>query len=89
LVQRLEQQRAALEAERDAGASQAVIAERQRMSRQLRDVVIYSVDSLIGDVAVAEADSGEEGLAAVVRIELGRSKSTRRHASTPGSTRPE
>lgn len=69
LVQRLEQQRAALEAERDAGASQAVIAERQRMSRQLRDVVIHSVDSLIGDVAVAEADSGEGGLAAVVRIE--------------------
>ncbi|HEY2599057.1 MAG TPA: histidine kinase [Candidatus Dormibacteraeota bacterium] len=70
LVQRLEQQRAALEAERDAGASQAVIAERQRISRQLRDVVIHSVDSLIGDVAVAEADSGEEGLAAVIRIEL-------------------
>lgn len=69
LVQRLEQQRAALEAERDAGAGQAVIAERQRMSRQLRDVVIHSVDSLLGDVAVAEADSGEEGLAAVVRIE--------------------
>src|ERR1700704_5995813 len=36
LVQRLEQQRAALVAERDAGTSRAVIAERQLMSRQLR-----------------------------------------------------
>jgi signal transduction histidine kinase len=69
LVQRLEQQRAALVAERDAGTSRAVIAERQLMSRQLRDVVIHGVDALIGDVAVAEADSGEDGLAAVVRIE--------------------
>jgi len=69
LVERLEQQRTALVAERDAGARQAVMAERQRMSRQLHGVVIHSVDSLIADVTVAEADPSEMGLAAVVRIE--------------------
>jgi signal transduction histidine kinase len=69
LVARLEKHRTALVAERDAGARQAVTAERQRMSRQLRDVVLHSVDSLIADVAIAEADSGRKGLAAVVRIE--------------------
>jgi signal transduction histidine kinase len=69
LVERLEQQRTALVAERDAGARQAVTAERQRMSQQLRGVVIHSVDSLIADVAIAEGDRGEIGLAAVVRIE--------------------
>ena len=69
LIAGLEQQRTALLAERDAGARQAVTAERQRMSRQLRGVVIHSVDSLIADVAIAEADPGQKGLAAVVRIE--------------------
>ncbi len=69
LVARLEQQKSALVAERDAGARQAVTAERQRISRQLRGVVIQSVDSLIADVAAAESDPGEVGLAAVMRIE--------------------
>jgi signal transduction histidine kinase len=69
LVERLEQQRTALVAAHDAGAKRALTVERQRMSRQLRDVVIHSVDSLIVDVAIAEANPGEIGLAAVVRIE--------------------
>jgi signal transduction histidine kinase len=69
LVDRLERQRTTLMAERDAGARQAVSAERQRVSHQLRGVVIYSVDALIADVRIAEADRGELGLAAVVRIE--------------------
>jgi signal transduction histidine kinase len=69
LVGRLVQQRTALLAECEARARQAVTAERQRISRQLRGVVIHSVDSLVADVAVAEADQGEVGLAAVVRIE--------------------
>ena len=70
LVGRLEQQRTALLAEREARATQAVTAERQRISRELRSVVIRSVDSLIADVAEADADRGEIGLAAVVRIEV-------------------
>ncbi|HXI95884.1 MAG TPA: histidine kinase, partial [Candidatus Acidoferrum sp.] len=69
LVQRLERQRGALVAERDQRARLAVTAERQRISLQLRDVVIHSVDSLMADVAMAEVDAGERGLAAVVRIE--------------------
>ncbi|GAC1474140.1 MAG: hypothetical protein PVSMB3_10660 [Candidatus Dormibacteraceae bacterium] len=69
LVVRLEQQRTALLAEREPRATQAVMAERQQIGRQLRSVVIHSVDSLIADVAVADADRGEVGLAAVVRIE--------------------
>jgi signal transduction histidine kinase len=36
----------------------------------LHGVVIHSVDSLIADVAIAEADPGEVGVAAVLRIEL-------------------
>ena len=70
LVGRLGQQRTALLAEREAAARQAVTAERQRISRQLRHVVIHNVDSLIAEVALAEADLGEAGHAAVVRIEL-------------------
>ncbi len=69
LVAQLEKQRTALLAEREARAELAVTAERQRISRQLHDVVINSVDSLIADVAVVEADRGEKGLAALVRIE--------------------
>src|ERR1700674_95522 len=69
LVGRLVQQQTALLAERDARARQAVTAERQRISRQLRQVVIQSVDSLIADVTLAEADRGDAGLAAVVQIE--------------------
>jgi signal transduction histidine kinase len=70
LVGRLGQQRTALLVEREAAARQAVTAERQRISRQLRHVVIHNVDSLIAEVALAEADLGEAGHAAVVRIEL-------------------
>jgi signal transduction histidine kinase len=69
LVTRLQEQRGALLAEREARATEAVTAERQRISRQLHSVVVHSVASLIADVAVAEADSGENGFAAVVRIE--------------------
>jgi len=70
LVGRLEQQSVALLAEREARATQAVTAERHRISRQLRSVVIHSVDSLIADVAVADTDRSELGLAAVGRIEV-------------------
>ena len=69
LIGRLARQRTALLAEHDARATQAVTAERQRISQQLRGVVIHSVDSLIADVAVAEADAGAAGVAAVLRIE--------------------
>ena len=69
LIGRLVRQRTALLAERDTRARQAVTAERQRISQQLRDVVIHSVDSLIADVAVAEAHPGAVGVAAVLRIE--------------------
>src|SRR6202521_3783662 len=69
LVGRLVQQQTALLAERDARARQAVTAERQRISRQLRQVVIQSVGSLVADVALAEADRGDAGLTAVVQIE--------------------
>jgi signal transduction histidine kinase len=69
LVRRLALQRTALLTEREARATQAVTAERQRISRQLRGVVVRSVDSLVSEVAVAEADRGEVGLAALRRIE--------------------
>jgi signal transduction histidine kinase len=69
LIGRLVRQRTALVAERDARGRQAVTAERQRISQQLRGVVIHSVDSLIADVAIAEADPGAVGVAAVLRIE--------------------
>jgi signal transduction histidine kinase len=69
LVAELEKQRTALLAEREARARRAVTVERQRISRQLHRVVIRTVDSLIADVAVAETNREEKGLAAVVRIE--------------------
>src|SRR6202171_264731 len=69
LATRLQEQRAALLAEREARVRKAVMAERQRISRQLHAVVVHSVDSLLADVAVAETGQDENGLASVVRIE--------------------
>ena len=70
LVAELQKQRTALLAEREGRVSQAVTAERQRIAAQLRDVVTSSVDLVIAEVAVVEADRGDKGLAALVRIEV-------------------
>ena len=69
LLERLKQQRTALLAAGEAGAREAVIAERQSISRQLRQVVASCVESVLADVAVVEADRGAKGLTSLVRIE--------------------
>jgi len=69
LIARLREQNLALVEERESRALQAMVDERLRLSLNLQGVVAASVDAILADVAVGQADSGAAGLAAVQRVE--------------------
>jgi len=69
LITRLQQQNLALLEERESRALEATVEERLRLALTLQGVVAASVDAIVAEVAVAQADSGSAGLAAVQRVE--------------------
>jgi len=69
LIARLREQNLALVEERESRALQSTVEERLRLSLNLQGVVAASVDAILADVAVAQANSGSAGLAAVQRVE--------------------
>src|SRR3989442_445914 len=69
LITRLRQQNLMLLEERESRALEATVEERLRLALSLQGVVAASVDAIIAEVAVAQADSGSAGLAAVQRVE--------------------
>jgi hypothetical protein len=69
LIVRLRQQNLALVAERESRALEATVEERLRLARHLQGVIATSVEAIIAEIAVAEADSGSRGLEAVQRVE--------------------
>jgi hypothetical protein len=69
VITRLRQQNLALIEERESRALEATLEERLRLALHLHGVVAVSVQAIIGEVAVAQADSGSRGLAAVQQVE--------------------
>ena len=69
LIDRLQRQNRALVEQRASSAAAATAEERLRLALQLREVVANSVDAIVAEVAVAQADPGNRGLQAVERVE--------------------